>query len=57
MSKSWSGVGTAQPQTLGTDIDCSAPLQLKINSQTLAEIKLPSNGKHAIAINFILMPV
>lgn len=31
--------------------------QLQMNSQTLAEIKLPSNGKHVIAINFILMAV
>lgn len=48
-----------QTKTLGhgLDIDCSASFQLKMNSQALAETELPSNDKHVIAINFILMAV
>lgn len=41
----------------GLDIDCSAPFQLKMKPQTFAEIEFSSNGKHVIAINFILTAV
>lgn len=58
MGKYLLGFMTAQRHWgAGLDIDCSASFQLEMNSQTLAEIQCPSNGKHVITINLILMAV
>lgn len=39
----------------GLDIDFSASFQFEKNSQTLADIQFLYNGKHIVAVNFILM--